>query len=221
MAHVEQSRVGNTPHRYGRSRAVSSTVGLLGVAAILLGLVTGCAGTDRRGQTSMLKVGGVTKSSGTPSGPDTSSANSGSSASGPSGTCQVDAPGTTPQANGGGASYPPAEAPPANTAPMSETDAVSVARAEAARFGGTPAAPSSASSAAEEMSYSSFLTLSGWGASPSINPQRCVWVVSIHAPIAEKPAPGAPARTHSEYTVVLDVGSGSMIGLIEGEALAG
>lgn len=135
--------------------------------------------------------------------------------------CVVGALGVVPVANGGGASFPPAEAAPAGSSPLSESNAVTIALQEAAQFGGTPAAPTTAPTAASEMAYSSFLTLSGWSPNPSINAQRCVWVISVHAPIAEKGAPGAPARTDSEYTVALDVASGTLVGLIEGEALVG
>jgi hypothetical protein len=151
--------------------------------------------------------------------PATPSALRPADSTGPSSPCDVSAAGTVPQANGGGASFPPAETPAAGSTPMSESDATSVARAEAGRFGGTSPAPATASAAASEMSYASFLSLSGWAANPSINPQRCVWVVSVQAPISEKPAPGAPQRIHDQYTVVLDVGSGVMVGLIEGQSL--
>lgn len=133
-------------------------------------------------------------------------------------TCDLGALGTVPKASGAGVTYPAAQPAPQGTSPTTVSAAEAKARAEASRFGGT-AAPASAPVALSEMSYAAFLTLSGWGANPSINPQRCVWVVSVHAAIAEKPAPGAPRRTHSVYTVVLDAASGALIGLIEGKAL--
>lgn len=129
--------------------------------------------------------------------------------------CAVNALGRSPIAHGVPELFPAALA-----AAGSETqaEAIATARELAAKFGGSPA-PSSALAVAREVPYAQFLSLAGWPANPSINPERCVWVVTVHAPMAVKVRPGMAPQSASVYTVALDAGSGTLIGLTAGRAL--
>jgi hypothetical protein len=86
-------------------------------------------------------------------------------------------------------------------------------------FGGTTAAPVTALAAVREMSFAAFRAISGWPENTYINPQRCVWVVTVHAPMAVKVPPGASPRSVDVYSIVFDVASGTMIALMEGKKL--
>ena len=69
------------------------------------------------------------------------------------------------------------------------------------------------------MAFFDFRTLAGWPENPTINPQRCVWVVTVHAPMAVKVPPGVSPRTVDVYSVVIDAASGTMIGVLTGSDL--
>ena len=133
--------------------------------------------------------------------------------------CSVGAVGKPPIAHGIPENFPPSAAVPAGAIPQTEAGAVRVARATAAKFGGTPPAPVSAAVALREMSYADFLIMASWPANPTINPERCVWVVTVRAPIAVKDPPGTEPQTASVYSVALDVGSGRLVGLLVGTEL--
>lgn len=133
--------------------------------------------------------------------------------------CSVGAVGTLPAANGTSVTFPPAQALPANAVAQSVTTVETTARQMAAKFGVTAVAPTTAPMAAELVPYSEFLTQAGWPANPDINLQRCMWVLTVHAPISSKPALGGTAKISDVYTVALDAGTGSLVGLLEGQAL--
>jgi hypothetical protein len=130
-------------------------------------------------------------------------------------TCTLGALGTPPVAHGVTEYFPAALA---ATISQTQDDATATARALASKFGGAPA-PTSAVTAAREVSYAEFLSASGWPANPSINPQRCVWLVTVHAPMPIKVPPGRAPRTVDVYTVALDAGTGTLIGLLAGRDL--
>jgi len=129
--------------------------------------------------------------------------------------CAVSALGKLPIAHGVPEHFPAALA---ATGSQTQAEAIATARQLAAKFGGSPA-PASAGAFAREVPYSQFLTLAGWPANPSINSERCVWVVTVHAPMTVKVRPGMAPQSASVYTVALDAGSGALIGLTAGRAL--
>ncbi len=130
--------------------------------------------------------------------------------------CVLDAIAPPPIAHGAPADFAPALPPPPGVLPMSRAEAASSARAAAGMFGGTPQAPSTAT---RELPYEGFLSLSGWPSNPSIDPERCVWVVTVHAPMAVKVPPHAAPRHVEVYNVIYDVATGSLIGLVQGRGL--
>lgn len=129
--------------------------------------------------------------------------------------CVLNALGTPPIAHGVVEYFPAAIA---ATIAETEAGAVETARALASKFG-SPPAPASARAIARQMSYAEFIAAARWPTNPTINPQRCVWVVTVHAPMAVKVAPGRPPRTVNVYTVALDAGSGTLVGLLAGRDL--
>lgn len=129
--------------------------------------------------------------------------------------CAVSGLGKLPIAHGVPEHFPAALA---ATGSQTQAEAIAAARQLAAKFGGS-AAPSSALAFAREVPYSQFLSLAGWPANPSINSERCVWVVTVHAPMTVKVRPGMAPQSASVYTVALDAGSGALIGLTAGRAL--
>lgn len=133
--------------------------------------------------------------------------------------CSVSAAGTDPQTSVGAASFPPAEVPRPGMKAESQDAAINDARAIAATFGRTSAARPNAAAVATEVAYSEFLTRARWPANSTINAQRCVWLVTVHAPIAVKEPPGGAPKTLGVYSVVIDVGSRALIALLEGTAL--
>ncbi len=118
--------------------------------------------------------------------------------------------------------FPPAQPPATNATPMSQATAIQAARFP--RDNGTPdrSARQSAPVNATEMSYATLVNQSqrSLSADPDISGQRCVWLVTVHAPFAIKTPPGAPARVVQVYNVVLDVGTGHHIATIAGGDLS-
>jgi hypothetical protein len=89
----------------------------------------------------------------------------------------------------------------------------------AGMFGGTKSAPASAPLFAREMSFADFRTLAGWPDNPTINPQRCVWVITVHAQMAIKVPPGQSPQRVDVYSIVVDAASGTTIGVLAGANL--
>ena len=86
-------------------------------------------------------------------------------------------------------------------------------------FGGTRPASPSTPLFAREMSFADFRALAAWPDNPSINPQRCVWVLTVHAPMAVKVSPGESPSTVDVYSVAVDGASGTTIGVLAGTDL--
>jgi hypothetical protein len=142
--------------------------------------------------------------------------------------CSLNATVTTPASNPSQADriahFPPALVPDDTVQPMSRDLAVQRAQSEVGR-GGT-VDPSvdrlNAITTATEMSYQALMKKIQANALPDpiIAADRCVWLVTVHAPYSVKTPPGFPPRTDSVYNVILDVGSGNAIGLISGPDLS-
>lgn len=130
-------------------------------------------------------------------------------------SCALSAPGVAPVAHGVVERYPAAMA---ATDALDQSAAIQVARTAATKFGGA-IAPADASTLAEQMSYAAFLAVAGWPANAAINAQRCVWIVTVYAPMPIKVAPGRPARVTMVYSVAVDAGSGTLIAILAGTAL--
>lgn len=135
-----------------------------------------------------------------------------------SATCSMNAAATPPDDHGRPADFGPSQAAPVGPAP-SGSQVIGHARRIAGMFGRTAAAPAAAPAAARQMAFSEFRALAGWPDNPTINPRRCVWVVTVHAPMAVKVPPKVSARTVDLYSVVIDAASGTMIGLLQGREL--
>ena len=132
--------------------------------------------------------------------------------------CQPNAPGTPPNDHGKPAEFGPSQAFPAGQPPT--TSQISdFARRMAGMFGGTRPASPSTPLFAREMSFADFRALAGWPDNPSINPQRCVWVLTVHAPMAVKVSPGESPSTVDVYSVAVDGASGTTIGVLAGTDL--
>ena len=86
-------------------------------------------------------------------------------------------------------------------------------------FGGTSVAPITAPLGVREMSFADFRAISGWPENQYINPDRCVWVVTVHASMAVKVPPGQTPRAVGVYSVAIDAASGMMIGVLTGSDL--
>jgi hypothetical protein len=132
-----------------------------------------------------------------------------------SSSCVVNAIGAAPVAHGVPEYFPPAMA---ATSALAQPEATQLARELAAKFGGA-VAPKEAAAVAREMSYGDFVLAAEWPANSGINPQRCVWVITVHAAMQIKVAPGRPGRSVDVYTVAIDAGSGTLIGLLAGRDL--
>jgi len=130
-------------------------------------------------------------------------------------SCVVNAIGAPPVAHGVPEYFPAAIS---ATGALAQPEATQLAREAAAKFGGT-VAPKEAVIAAREMSYGDFVTAADWPANSGINARRCVWVLTVHASMPIKVAPGRPGRTVDLYTVAIDAGSGMLIGLLAGTDL--
>lgn len=131
--------------------------------------------------------------------------------------CVVGAVGRLPSANGTSVEFPPAQSLPLGAEAVSALSVDSEALEMAAEFGGV-AAPTSSPLASEEVPYGTFLSQANLPANPDINVQRCIWVVTVHAPIATKPAPGGTPQVLSDYTVAFDAGTGTLVDLAEGQS---
>ena len=132
--------------------------------------------------------------------------------------CSMNAAATPPDDHGQPADFGPSQATPRGPAP-SAYEAIGFARRVAGMFGQTSAAPATSQVAAQKMAFFEFGALAGWPKNPTINPQRCVWVVTVHAPMAVKVPPGVSPRTVDVYSVVIDAASGTMIGVLTGSDL--
>lgn len=132
--------------------------------------------------------------------------------------CQPNAPGTAPNDHGKPADFGPSQALPAGQ-PPTPSQISDFARRMAGMFGGTRPASPSAPLFAREMSFADFRALAGWPDNPSINPQRCVWVLTVHAPMPVKVLPGQSPSTVDVYSVVVDGASGTTIGVLAGTDL--
>jgi hypothetical protein len=69
------------------------------------------------------------------------------------------------------------------------------------------------------MSFADFRAISGWPDNQHINPERCIWVATVHASMAVKVPPGQSPRAADVYSVAIDAASGTMIGVLTGSDL--
>jgi len=132
--------------------------------------------------------------------------------------CRLNASATPPDDHGRPADFPPSVAVPAAQAPT-PAQVADCARRMARMFGGTSVAPANAPLNASEMSFADFRAISEWPDNPTINSQRCVWVVTVHAQMGVKVPPGHGPMTVDVYSVAIDAASGTMIGLLAGSDL--
>jgi hypothetical protein len=110
--------------------------------------------------------------------------------------------------------YPPADPPPAGTAPLTETDAIAIGRQY--QDPTLNPHPDATPATAVEMRYADYIASTPVAGSPDpyINPDRCVWVVTVEGRILPiSPPPGTHPVPSVRYQVVLDAGSHSNIGI--------
>lgn len=109
-----------------------------------------------------------------------------------------------------GPNFPSSRRPDPGVQPLAKAEAEARARVVRAKNGDGPA-PMSALASSRQMAYAEFTSASGMPPDKFVNPERCVWVISIDAPF-EVPTPyGVGPLVHPSYSVVLDAGSGSTL----------
>jgi len=135
-----------------------------------------------------------------------------------SANCKRDASATPPIDHGLPANFPPSVVASSGDAP-SVGQVRAHARRIAGMFGGTSVAPVDAPLAVREMSFADFRAISGWPDNQHINPERCIWVATVHASMAVKVPPGQSPRAADVYSVAIDAASGTMIGVLTGSDL--
>lgn len=120
------------------------------------------------------------------------------------------------------ANFAPTRVPGANDHAMSEAAAVAAARGPQ-RKEYSSAAPdrSIAPASASELSYAQLIARASMVLSPEadIAGQRCVWLVTVHAPYSVS-APGGPIKTMTVYNVIYDLATGTHMATVAGVDLS-
>ncbi len=115
--------------------------------------------------------------------------------------------------------FPPASVPPTGWLAQTLQNVVLFGQQVASWFGNTPPAPSVSKIGVQQMSWSDLSTLDPQAFSPDsshVAPSRCVWVVSINAPIQTPSPQGVTPKTPQDYTAVVDASTGALIAVATG-----
>lgn len=131
-------------------------------------------------------------------------------------SCSVDAPASIDRAKDDprgerSGHFAPSERPAPGRNPMTKSEAESVAKEYRERD--PKAATQDYQATAVETRYADYKASVQEETDPFINPDRCIWVVTVQAPFVPSPPPGGKAETYEQYRVLLDEGSHDFIEL--------